>query len=80
MRFKADTLSADEALLFRKSLNWMELGVGCLNSNIKLYYGKTEFAAESSHFFDKDRHCSYGLDTLGRCVDQTFIRGCLECP
>ena len=78
-RFKADTLSADEALLSRKSLHWMELGVGCLDSNIKLYYGKTKFAAELSHFSDKDRHCPYCLDTLGRRVDQTFIHGCLEC-
>ena len=35
-RFKAENLSADEALLSRKSLHWMELGVGCLDSNIKL--------------------------------------------
>merc|ERR1712215_139720 len=40
MRFKADNLSADEALLSRQSLHWMELGVGCLDTNIKLYRGK----------------------------------------
>ena len=38
--FKADNLSADEALLSRQSLHWMELGVGCLDTNIKLYHGK----------------------------------------
>ena len=48
--FKATDLSADEALLTRKSLNWMELGMGCLDSNIKLYYGKTMFAAQLSNF------------------------------
>ena len=80
MRFKAENLSADEALLSRKSLHWMELGVGCLDSNIKLYYGKTKFAAKLSHFSNTDRHCPYCLDTLGRRVDQTFLHGCLECP
>merc|ERR1712236_98917 len=35
-RFKADNLSADKALLSRQSLHWMELGVGCLDTNIKL--------------------------------------------
>merc|ERR1712236_83151 len=29
---------------------------------------------------DRDRHCPYCLDTLGRRVDQTFLHGCLECP
>ena len=58
----------------------MELGVGCLDTNIKLYHGKTKYGAELSHFSDRDRHCPYCLDTLGRQVDQTFIHGCLECP
>ena len=79
-RFKVENLSADEALLSRKSLHGMELGVGCLDSNIKLYYGKTKFAAELSHFSNTDRHCPYCLDTLGVRVDQTFLHGCLECP
>ena len=79
-RFKAENLSADEALLSRKSLHWMELGVECLDSNIKLYYSKTKYAAELSHFSNTARHCSYCLDTLGVCVDQTFLHGCLECP
>ena len=79
-RFKATDLSADEALLSRKSLNWMELGMGCLDSNIKLYYGKTMFAAQLSHFSSTARHCPYCLDNLGVRVDQTFLHGCLECP
>merc|ERR1712215_97344 len=79
-RFKADNLSADEALLSHQSLHRMELGVGCLDTNIKLYYGKTKYGAELSHFSDRDRHCPYCLDTLGRRVDQTFLHGCLECP
>merc|ERR1711895_123633 len=80
LRFKADNLSADEALLSRQRLHWMELGVGCLDTNIKIYHGKKKFAAELSHFSDKDRHCPYCLDNLGRGVDQTFFHGCLECP
>merc|ERR1712120_20542 len=79
-QFKADNLCTDEALLSRQSLHWMELGVGCLDTNIKLYHGKKKFGAEISHFSDKDRHCSYCLDTLGRRVDQTFLHGSLECP
>ena len=63
--FKADNLSADEALLSRQSLHWMELGVGCLDTNIKLYTGKKKFGAEISHFSNKDRHCPYCLNTLG---------------
>merc|ERR1712215_310692 len=39
-RFKADNLSADEALLSLQSLHWMELGVGCLDTNIKIYHCK----------------------------------------
>ena len=74
---KAGNLSADEALLSRQSLHWMELGVGCLDTNIKLYHGKTKFAAQLSHFSEKDRQYPYCLDTLGLRVDQTFIHGCL---
>merc|ERR1711895_80600 len=79
-RFKADNLSADKALLSRQILHWMELRVGCLDTNIKIYHGKTKFGAELSHFSDKDRHCPYCLNTLGRRVDQTFLHGSLECP
>ena len=58
----------------------MELGVGCLDTNIKIYHGKKKYGAELSHFSDKDRHCPYCLNTLGRRVDQTFLHGSLECP
>merc|ERR1712215_250239 len=79
-RFKADNLSTDEALLSRQSLHLMELGVGCLGTNIKIYHGKKKFGSELSHFSNKDRHCPYCLNTLGCQVDQTFLHGSLECP
>merc|ERR1712215_126572 len=50
-----------------------------LDTNIKLYHGKKKFGAELSHFSDKERHCPYCLNTLGRRVDQTFLHGSLEC-
>merc|ERR1712121_197710 len=52
-RFKAENLSADEALLSRQSLHWMELGVGCLDNNIKIYHGKKKYGAGLSHFLTR---------------------------
>merc|ERR1712215_181037 len=42
--------------------------------------GKTKYGPELSHFSDKDRHCPYCLNTLGRRVDKLSYTGVWNAP
>ena len=51
-----------------------------LDSNLRLFYGKTKFAAQLSNFAGGDRHCTSCKAKYGITVDESFIHGCYDCP
>merc|ERR1711936_1065011 len=63
----------------RKALHWKEVSNETRDANIRLYYGKTMFAAQVSNFAITDRHCTR-CKIDGITVDETFVHGCYDCP
>ena len=79
-RFGCNNNDTDIILDARKSLHWKEISNETRDANIRLYYGKTMFAAQVSKFAVGDRHCSRCQVEDGKTVDETFIHGCYDCP
>merc|ERR1712208_120888 len=79
-RFGCDNNDTYIILDARKALHWKEISNETRDANIRLYYGKTMFAAQVSKFAVGDRHCSRCKVEDGKTVDETFIHGCYDCP
>ena len=47
---------------------------------MRLFYGKTKFAAQLSHFTGGSKHCSSCKAKYNITVDKTFLHGCYNCP
>ena len=56
-RFDCPNIEKDDVLEARKALHWLELGNEVLDSNLRLFYGKTKFAAQLSNFAGGSRYC-----------------------
>ena len=79
-RFGCDNNDTEIILDARKALHWKELSNETRDANIRLYYGKTMFAAQVSNFAVADRYCSRCKVEDGTTIDETFIHGCYDCP
>jgi len=79
-RFGCQDTDTEIILNARRALHWQEINNQILDTNLKLYYGKTKFAAQLSNFVGGDRHCTSCLAKYGNSVDETFIHGCYDCP
>merc|ERR1712208_211835 len=79
-RFGCDNNNTDIIIDARKALHWKEISNETRDANIRLYYGKTMFAAQVSNFAVADRHCSHCKIEDGKTVDEIFIHGCYNCP
>ena len=79
-RFGCDNNDTEIILDARKALHWKEISNETRDANIRLYYGKTMFAAQVSNFAVADRYCSRCKMEDGITVDETFIHGCYDCP
>jgi len=79
-RFGCDNNDTDIILNARKALHWKELSNETRDTNIRLYYGKTMFAAQVSNFAIADRFCSKCKVEDGVTIDETFKHGCYDCP
>ena len=51
-----------------------------MDNNLRLFYGKTKYAAQISKFSGGSRHCPSCLASYNITVDQTFLHGCFYCP
>ena len=78
-RFGCDNNDTEIIMDARKALHWKEVSNETRDANIRLYYGKTMFAAQVSNFAVADRHCSR-CKIDGITVDETFVHGCYDCP
>ena len=79
-RFGCNDTDTDDILNARRALHWQEIGNKILDSNLRLFYGKTKFAAQLSNFAGGDRHCTSCKAKYGITVDETFLHGCYNCP
>ena len=79
-RFGCQDTDTEIILNARRALHWQEINNQILDSNLKLFYGKTKFAAQLSNFVGGNRHCTSCLVKYGKSVDETFIHGCYDCP
>merc|ERR1711936_753355 len=79
-RFGCDNNDTEIVLNARKALHWKELSNETRDANIRLYYGKTMFAAQVSNFAVADRSCSRCKVEDGVTIDETFKHGCYDCP
>ena len=79
-RFGCNDTDTEIILNARRALHWKEINNEIRDANLRLYYGKTKFAAQVSNFAGGDRHCSSCKAKDGITVDETFIHGCYDCP
>ena len=79
-RFGCQDTDTEIILNARRALHWHEIKNEILDSNWKLFYGKTQFAVQLSNFAGGDRHCTSCKAKYGITVDETFIPGCYDCP
>merc|ERR1712055_55885 len=68
-RFGCDNNDTEIILNARKALHWKELSNETRDANIRLYYGKTMFAAQVSNFVVADRSCSRCKVEDGKTID-----------
>ena len=79
-RFGCKDTDSDDILDARRALHWHELGNEILDTNLRLFYGKTKFAAQLSNFVGGNSYCTSCKAKYGTTVDETFLHGCYNCP
>ena len=79
-RFGCNDTDTDDILNARRALHWHELGNEILDTNLRLFYGKTKFAAQLSNFVGGNRYCASCKAKYGITVDETFLHGCYNYP
>ena len=79
-RFGCQDTDTEIILNACRALHWQEINNQILDSNLKLFYGKTKFAVQLLNFAGGDRHCTSCKAKYGKSVDETIIHRCYDCP